>query len=62
MNAFCQDDCDGPGGPPPDPDSPPDTSYTPCDVPLDTWVYILVIAAVIFGTYHLYRKQKALSV
>jgi hypothetical protein len=38
----------------------PDITTTPCEVPLDTWVYILVIAAVIFGVYHLYKKQKPL--
>lgn len=27
--------------------------------PLDSWTYILVLAAVIFVSVHLYRKQKA---
>ena len=40
-------------------DVDPDDTTTPCQVPLDTWVYILVIAAVIFGVYHLYKKQKS---
>ena len=37
---------------------------TPCDpddpstCPLDTWVWILVAAALIFATAQLYRKQK----
>ncbi|MFD0765578.1 hypothetical protein ACFQZI_12010 [Mucilaginibacter lutimaris] len=31
----------------------------PC--PLDTWVYVLVFAFVIFGAYKMYHKQKALS-
>jgi hypothetical protein len=41
-----------------------DPGYDPngCDLPLDTWVYILVIAAVIFGAYKLHQKQKALTV
>ncbi|RYU90743.1 hypothetical protein EWM62_08855 [Mucilaginibacter terrigena] len=32
-----------------------------CDVPLDNWVYVLVIAAVIYGVYKLYQKQKAFA-
>lgn len=32
-----------------------------CPVPFDTWIYILVIAAIVFGAYQLYKKQKALS-
>jgi hypothetical protein len=41
---------------------PDDPNFDPnaCNLPLDTWVYILVIAAVIFGAYKLYQKQKAL--
>ncbi|MES2268151.1 MAG: hypothetical protein V4520_15430 [Bacteroidota bacterium] len=31
----------------------------PC--PLDTWVYVLVFAFVIFGAYKMYKKQKALA-
>ncbi|HWZ03224.1 MAG TPA: hypothetical protein VNX40_06395 [Mucilaginibacter sp.] len=27
--------------------------------PLDTWVIVLAIIALIFGAYHLYRKQKS---
>jgi hypothetical protein len=27
--------------------------------PLDSWIYILVFAAAIFVSFHLYRKQKA---
>ena len=33
----------------------------PCEVPLDTWMFFLVIAAVIFGTYQLYKRQKPIS-
>jgi len=40
----------------------------PCDpddvngcAPLDTWVMVLVVAGLIFASYRLYRKQKALS-
>jgi len=56
--AFAQGDgvpCSG------DPDDP---GYDPngCNLPLDTWVYVLVIAAVIFGAYKLHQKQKALTV
>jgi len=55
--AFAQDGvpCSG------DPDDP---GYDPngCNLPLDTWVYVLVIAAVIFGAYKLHQKQKALTV
>jgi hypothetical protein len=32
-----------------------------CPVPFDTWLYVLVIAAIVFGAYHLYKKHKALS-
>jgi hypothetical protein len=35
------------------------TGSNPC--PLDTWVWILVIAAVVFGAWHLYRRQKLQS-
>jgi len=33
----------------------------PCSVPLDTYVWLLVIAAIIFGAIHLYRQQKTHS-
>jgi hypothetical protein len=33
----------------------------PDECPLDTWVIILVIAAVIFTAIHLQRKQKSLQ-
>jgi len=33
----------------------------PCEVALDTWVYILIIAAVIYGFYQISKKQKSLS-
>ena len=48
-------------GDPDNPGVPIDEDDPPCQVPLDTWVYVLVIAAVIFGAYHLYKKQKAFS-
>ena len=59
LSAFSQDCDGGPGLPGEDPDAPTNG----CDVPapLDTWVYVLVIGAVVYGAYHLYRKQKALS-
>jgi hypothetical protein len=43
---------------------PDDPGYDPngCNLPLDTWIYVLVIAAVIFGAYKLHQKQKALTV
>ncbi|WP_133300212.1 PID-CTERM protein-sorting domain-containing protein [Mucilaginibacter terrenus] len=31
-----------------------------CQVPLDTWVIVLVAAGLIYGIYHLNKKQKAL--
>ncbi|MFD0793509.1 hypothetical protein ACFQZX_07755 [Mucilaginibacter litoreus] len=34
---------------------------TPCELPLDTWVYVLVFAAIIFGAYKLYQKNKAVT-
>ncbi|MBB5395727.1 hypothetical protein [Mucilaginibacter sp. AK015] len=48
----------------PEPPSDPDVPYEPpaCDLPLDTWVYVLLFAAVAFYAYHLYKKQKALSI
>jgi hypothetical protein len=33
----------------------------PDGCPLDTWVIVLVIIAVIFTTLHLHRKQKSLQ-
>jgi hypothetical protein len=47
----------------PCPGDPDDPNYDPnaCHLPLDTWVYVLVIAAVIFGAYKLHQKQKALT-
>ncbi|MET3978852.1 hypothetical protein ABIB62_001421 [Mucilaginibacter sp. UYP25] len=30
--------------------------------PLDTWVYVLVFAFMMFGAYKMYQKQKALTV
>ncbi|MEB0262349.1 MULTISPECIES: hypothetical protein [unclassified Mucilaginibacter] len=30
--------------------------------PLDTWVYLLVLAFIIFGVYKIQQKQKKLSV
>ena len=32
------------------------TTSTPC--PLDSWVWVLALIAVIFGTIYLYRQQK----
>jgi hypothetical protein len=61
LSAFSQDCDGGPGLPGDDPDAPTNGCDVDVPVPLDTWVYILVIGAVIYGTYHLYRKQKALS-
>ncbi|MES2268153.1 MAG: hypothetical protein V4520_15440 [Bacteroidota bacterium] len=31
----------------------------PC--PLDTWVYVLVLIAVIYGAYKMHQKQKSIS-
>lgn len=36
-----------------------DPGYNPNGCPLDTYVWILVIAAVIFGAIYLHRQQKA---
>lgn len=48
-----------PGDPPcDDQEGGPDS----CPLPLDTWIYILVIAAVIYGAYRMYKKQKAFVV
>ena len=40
-----------------------DPGYDPnaCHLPLDTWVYFLVIIAVIYGGYKLHQKQKAFA-
>jgi hypothetical protein len=46
---------------PGDPDDPGYSEYG-CYLPLDTWVYVLVVAAVIFGAYKLHQKQKAVTV
>lgn len=53
-----------PDDPIPCPGGPDDPGWTPdgCYLPLDSWVYVLVIAAVIFGAYKLHQKQKALTV
>jgi hypothetical protein len=53
-----------PGEGVPCPGEPDDGGYdgTGCNLPLDTWVYVLVIAAIIFGAYKLHQKQKALTV
>ncbi|MES2060593.1 MAG: hypothetical protein V4456_01650 [Bacteroidota bacterium] len=48
---FAQDDTPADGCDP----------YDGCAVPLDTWVYVLVIAAVIYGAYRMHQKQKALT-
>jgi hypothetical protein len=47
----------------PCPGDPSDEGYDPnaCHLPLDTWVFVLVIAAVIFGAYKLHQKQKSLT-
>jgi hypothetical protein len=49
------------GDPVPCPGDPDDPGYDPigCYLPLDTWVYVLVIAAVIFGAYKLHQKTKS---
>ena len=42
-----------------------DTPADGCDpydgCPLDTWVYVLVFIAVIYGAYKLHKKQKSIS-
>jgi hypothetical protein len=43
-------------GPPCDDSDPIDAGP---DCPLDTWVIVLVVIALIFATIHLYRKQKS---
>ncbi|TWR27375.1 hypothetical protein FPZ43_12895 [Mucilaginibacter pallidiroseus] len=53
--AFAQDCEDGPGLPGADPDA------GPCEIPLDTWVIVLVIVAVIFAAYRLNQKQRSLT-
>nr|WP_294943986.1 hypothetical protein [uncultured Mucilaginibacter sp.] len=45
-------------------DDPPGDGCDPydgCSVPLDTWVFVLVAIAFIYGVYHLHKKQKSLS-
>ncbi|MBB3968452.1 hypothetical protein [Mucilaginibacter phyllosphaerae] len=32
-----------------------------CEIPLDTWVYLLVAITVIYGAYKMHQKQKALN-
>ncbi|WP_183580160.1 hypothetical protein HDF18_13450 [Mucilaginibacter sp. X5P1] len=48
-----------------DPNNPcagdPDDGYDPNACPLDTYVWILAIAALIFGAVYLYRQQKVQS-
>ncbi|MFA6084903.1 hypothetical protein [Mucilaginibacter sp.] len=56
LNVFSQ--CTGD---PNDPGIPIDPEDPPCYVPLDNWLHVLVIVAIIFGAYHLYKKHKALS-
>ena len=41
---------------------PDDLPAGACQLPLDTWVYALVIAAVIYGAYRMHQKQKAFVV
>ncbi|PLW90995.1 hypothetical protein [Mucilaginibacter sp.] len=38
---------------------PDDQNYDPnaCNLPLDTWVYILVAVALCYGAYKLYKKH-----
>lgn len=51
ISAFAQVPCSG------DPDDP---GYDPncVDTPLDTWIYVIVVLALVYGYYHL-KKQKA---
>lgn len=46
----------------PNPGTPDDPGYDPngCPVPLDTWVIVLVVVAVIYGAYRLQKKQAIL--
>jgi hypothetical protein len=48
----------------PCPGDPEDPGYDPnaCHLPLDTWVFVLVVAAIIYGAYRMYKKQKALTI
>jgi hypothetical protein len=41
---------------------PDDPAYDPNFCPLDTWVYVLVFAAVVYGAYRMYKKQQAVTV
>jgi hypothetical protein len=38
---------------------PDDPNYNPNGCPLDTYVWVLAIAALIFGAVYLHRQQKA---
>jgi hypothetical protein len=42
-------------------DSPCDAADGDAVCPLDTWVIVLVVAALAFTATHLYRKQKSLQ-
>ncbi|MDN5287385.1 MAG: hypothetical protein JWR38_3659 [Mucilaginibacter sp.] len=53
ISVLAQPGSGGGGTPPCDPDDPV--------CPLDTWVIVLVIIAVIFTAIHLHRKQKSLQ-
>ncbi|WP_374949149.1 hypothetical protein [Mucilaginibacter sp.] len=57
IHAIAQDCDEGPTLPGDNPDV-----GNPCSVPLDTWVYILVFAAIIFGVYQLHKKDKKGSI
>lgn len=48
-------------GDPSDPGTPIDVDDPPCSVPLDNWVIVLVIIALVYAGYQLHRKQKAFS-
>lgn len=53
MSALAQVPCSG------DPD---DDGYDPngCPTPLDTWIYVIVILALVYGYYHLKKQNKSL--
>jgi hypothetical protein len=44
---------------PPCSTDPDDAGYNPDGCPLDTYVWILAIVALVFGAVYLYRQQKA---